>query len=145
MLADLNEREQALDPARSFIVEAPAGSGKTGLLVQRYLRLLGVVDRPESIVAMTFMRKAAGEMKQRIYDALLAARDGVLSGNDFDLETRRLAVDVLAQDQAKILESAPRSRQAADPDHRFLQWHARAANACSFGVWWRKQNCGRCA
>jgi len=101
MLADRKEREQALDPARSFIVEAPAGSGKTGLLVQRYLRLLGVVDRPESIVAMTFMRKAAGEMKQRIYDALLAARDGVLPGNDFDLEIRGLALDALAQDQRK--------------------------------------------
>jgi ATP-dependent helicase/nuclease subunit A len=101
MLADRDEREQALDPARSFIVEAPAGSGKTGLLVQRYLRLLGVVERPESIVAMTFMRKAAAEMKQRIYDALLAARDGSPPENDFELETRHLAVEALAQDQRK--------------------------------------------
>ncbi|HEY3455969.1 MAG TPA: UvrD-helicase domain-containing protein [Bryobacteraceae bacterium] len=101
MLADRDERERALDPARSFIVEAPAGSGKTGLLVQRYLRLLGVVERPESIVAMTFMRKAAGEMKQRIYDALLAARDGSPPENDFDVETRKLALDALAQDRRK--------------------------------------------
>jgi ATP-dependent exoDNAse (exonuclease V) beta subunit len=101
MLADLHEREQALDPSRSFIVEAPAGSGKTGLLVQRFLRLLGVVDRPESIVAMTFMRKAAAEMKERIFESLLAAHNGSPVGSDFDLETRNLALDALAQDQRK--------------------------------------------
>jgi ATP-dependent helicase/nuclease subunit A len=101
MLVDLREREQALDPSRSFIVEAPAGSGKTGLLVQRFLRLLSVVERPESIVAMTFMRKAAAEMKARIYESLLAAHDGSPIGSDFDLETRNLALDALAQDQRK--------------------------------------------
>jgi ATP-dependent helicase/nuclease subunit A len=101
MLADLREREQSLDPSRSFIVEAPAGSGKTGLLVQRFLRLLGVVERPESIVAMTFMRKAAAEMRERIYQSLLAAHDGSPVGSDFDLETRNLALDALAQDQRK--------------------------------------------
>ena len=101
MLVDLSEREQALDPSHSFIVEAPAGSGKTGLLVQRFLRLLGVVERPESIVAMTFMRKAAAEMKGRIYESLVAAHDGSPVGSDFDLDTRNLALDALAQDQRK--------------------------------------------
>lgn len=38
-VADLAQREQALDPARSFIVQAPAGSGKTELLIQRYLEI----------------------------------------------------------------------------------------------------------
>ena len=58
---DRVERQRALDPARSFIVQAPAGSGKTSLLVARYLKLLDAVDRPEEILAITFTRKAAGK------------------------------------------------------------------------------------
>src|SRR5947209_17075510 len=67
---DSEQRKLAIDPRYSFIVQAPAGSGKTGLLVQRYLRLLAEVTRPESIVAMTFTRKAAAEIKERIQDVL---------------------------------------------------------------------------
>lgn len=72
--SDLLIREQALDPGHSFIVQAPAGSGKTELLIQRYLKLLGGVSQPEEILAMTFTRKAAGEMKARIIDALNRAQ-----------------------------------------------------------------------
>lgn len=70
---DSAERRRALDPARSFIVQSPAGSGKTELLIQRYLTLLGLVDRPEAVSAITFTRKAAGEMGRRVMDALAAA------------------------------------------------------------------------
>ena len=47
MLADEKTRNQALEPDQSFIVEAPAGSGKTELLIQRYLKLLGLAKLPE--------------------------------------------------------------------------------------------------
>ena len=63
-------REKALSVLESFIVHAPAGSGKTDLLVKRYLSLLKTVKNPEEIIAITFTKKAAFEMKERILKAL---------------------------------------------------------------------------
>ena len=68
--ADSAQRELALDPSKSIILQAPAGSGKTELLVRRYLTLLAYAQVPESIAAITFTRKAASEMQRRILDEL---------------------------------------------------------------------------
>ncbi|HLH01871.1 MAG TPA: UvrD-helicase domain-containing protein [Bryobacteraceae bacterium] len=98
MIADSSQRQEALDPSRSFIVQAPAGSGKTGLLVARYLKLLATVDKPESIVAMTFTRKAAGELRDRILDALAATNEEPDPADEHKLLIRNLARAALAQD-----------------------------------------------
>ncbi|MEM7207538.1 MAG: UvrD-helicase domain-containing protein [Pseudomonadota bacterium] len=98
MVSDQHERMAALDPARSFIVRAPAGSGKTELLTQRFLTLLARVQKPEEIVALTFTRKAASEMRERIISALRDADADVSVENDHERLRRDLANAVLARD-----------------------------------------------
>src|ERR1700691_545301 len=71
--ADPRQRSEALDPARSILVQAPAGSGKATLLTERFLTLLGEVDDPGEVVAITFTNAAAAEMRNRILDELRAA------------------------------------------------------------------------
>ena len=97
-LADASIREQVLDPAKSFIVQAPAGSGKTELLTQRILRLLAIVKKPEEILAITFTRKAAAEMRQRISKDLRDAADGVVSQEQHKQRTLELAAAALQRD-----------------------------------------------
>jgi ATP-dependent helicase/nuclease subunit A len=110
-VADRQQRERALEADRSFIVQAPAGSGKTELLMQRYLRLLATVDHPEEIVALTFTRKAAGEMRNRILEALEAAY-GPEPGEDHRRLSWRLA-------QAALERNAQRGWGLARNPNRF--------------------------
>ena len=99
--ADHRNRVGALDPRRSVCVTAPAGSGKTELLSQRVLRLLACVEQPEEILAITFTRKAAGEMHHRIITALRAASSGERPPEPHKQLSWDLARDALAQNDAR--------------------------------------------
>jgi ATP-dependent exoDNAse (exonuclease V) beta subunit len=95
---DAAARAQALDVTRSWLVQAPAGSGKTELLVQRILALLAIVDEPERIVAATFTVKAAHEMRARVMRALTEARAATPPKSPHHQQTLALAAAVLARD-----------------------------------------------
>lgn len=97
-IPDLPQRQQALDPKQSFIVQAPAGSGKTELLTQRFLVLLARVEKPEEVIALTFTRKAAAEMRARILQALHNASNPEPEAKHAK-QTWQLARAALAQDQ----------------------------------------------
>ena len=100
MASDAAAREQALAP-RSFIVQAPAGAGKTELLTQRYLSLLATVDEPEEIIALTFTNKAATEMRNRILLSLEQGEQAQPETAPHKLKTRQLAELALEQSARK--------------------------------------------
>ncbi|MDX1404037.1 MAG: UvrD-helicase domain-containing protein [Woeseiaceae bacterium] len=98
--ADQQSRTDALDIERSAIVQAPAGSGKTELLIQRYLKLLAAVQNPEEILAITFTHKAALEMQVRILDALRRAQRREEPAFDYEKTTFAAACEALERDKA---------------------------------------------
>jgi ATP-dependent exoDNAse (exonuclease V) beta subunit len=116
-LVDGQARYEAIDPGQSFIVQAPAGSGKTALLTQRYLALLAVVDSPEKIVAMTYTKKAASEMRQRILEALKEVNnfteESIKNENLYQQNTWHLATEALKANNRQgwgLLENPKRLR-----------------------------------
>jgi ATP-dependent helicase/nuclease subunit A len=98
-MTDHTERLQALDPQQSFIVSAPAGSGKTGLITQRLLGLLCTVQNPEEILCITFTKKAAGEMASRVHSALRNAAYKPRPTDSYEAQTWELASAALARNK----------------------------------------------
>ena len=117
--ADWQQRELACDLQHSYIVQAPAGSGKTELLTQRLLALLAGVENPEEVIAITFTRKAAAEMSFRLVSHLQdAARQKMGLNENENLQpheqiSRELALAVLENDARQgwnLLEQPSRLR-----------------------------------
>jgi ATP-dependent helicase/nuclease subunit A len=94
----------ALDPTRSVVVEACAGSGKTWLLVSRIVRLLLAGAAPAEILAITYTRKAAQEMQARLNDWLRLLATAPEDQVRYFLRQRALADD-------EIEHHLPRARR----------------------------------
>ena len=111
-IQDQEQRRRALDHSQSFIVQAPAGSGKTELLIQRFLTLLSLSDQPESIVAITFTRKAAAQMRHRVIGALQNASEP-MPETEHEHFTWKLARAALARNDTfnwRLIENPGRLR-----------------------------------
>ena len=116
----------ACDPRRHVVVEACAGAGKTWMLVSRILRALIDGAEPQEVLAITFTRKAAGEMRERLNDWLTAFSADV--GTDAD---RTLALQQRGLDAATAQALVPR---LAGLQQR-LQQAGRSVEIRTFHAW----------
>jgi hypothetical protein len=99
-------RQFAIEPRNDVVLEASAGTGKTRVLVDRYVRLIEEGVDPDNILAITFTRKAAAEMRERVLAALRRGaadrtrrRDGDNCAADWrsDLHHRRVLLPAAAR------------------------------------------------
>lgn len=116
----------ACDPQRSVVVEACAGAGKTWMLVSRILRALLAGAQPQEILAITFTRKAAGEMRERLHEWL---RDFSTHAMDDDARAQQLRLRGLDAAQARAL--AP----ALGRLHEALLANGRSVEIRTFHAW----------
>lgn len=112
----------ACDPRRSVVVEACAGAGKTWMLVSRILRALLEGAQPHEILAITFTKKAAGEMRQRLHEWLLAYSSAMPEALDKALLERGVAPQ-------------PQSREALRGLHQRLLACGRPVQVRTFHSW----------
>jgi ATP-dependent helicase/nuclease subunit A len=106
---DQQARATALDTTRSFLMQAPAGSGKTTVLTCRLLALLAQAEVPEEILAITFTRKAAAEMRDRVVRALQDSAAG-RAGRELEAPLAAAALRRDCELHWRLLENPARLR-----------------------------------
>lgn len=121
----------ACDPHRSVIVSACAGSGKTWLLVARMIRLLLAGAKPQEILALTFTRKAAQEMRDRLYGLL--EQFSVIDDDELRKELCKRGLEASEANallpQAKLLYAKVLSNPQSIVIDTFHGWFGRLLNA----------------
>jgi ATP-dependent exoDNAse (exonuclease V) beta subunit len=126
-LPDAHIREAVLDPRESFHVESPAGAGKTRLLTARFVRLLGEVDHPREILALTFTNKAANEMLGRVQSLLRQAEEGWSPDSKWSRQEWEAARRALEKHQSRIQVLKSPDGLNITTFHSFCSWIVKQA------------------
>jgi len=116
----------ACDPRRSVAVEACAGAGKTWILVSRILRALLDGSAPHEILAITFTKKAAGEMRQRLQEWLHAFAGQDLAALEQELTARGMEARTAREQSSALQQLYRHTLQAGRPVQirTFHSWFA---------------------